>query len=178
MPSPTNSPVRAPLRPEILDDRVDPNLEALARLMDSFIRLPGGWRVGLDAILGLLPVVGDVLSMFVSLFILQAAAQQGVPRITLLRMGLNVGVDALVGAVPFLGDLFDVGWKANERNVELMRCSLAETPREARQARRGDWLFVGGIALALAAVLAGGLLVSWFLFYSLARVLGVLGAAI
>lgn len=174
----TNTPARVPLRPEVLDDRVDPKLEALARLMDGFIHLPGGWRVGLDAILGLLPIVGDVLSMFVSLFILKAAAQQGVPRITLLRMGMNVGVDALVGAVPFLGDLFDVGWKANERNVELMRRSLAETPREARRARRGDWLFVGGIALAVAAVLALGLWMSWFLLYSLARVLGVFGAAI
>ncbi len=96
----------------------------LARLMDSSIRLPGGFRIGADGLIGLVPVAGDLAAAGVSLYIVTEAARAGVPASVLLRMVLNVAVDALIGAVPVLGDLFDVAFKANLRNARLMDAYL------------------------------------------------------
>lgn len=88
--------------------------------MDSSVRLPGGFRVGVDGLVGLLPGIGDLATTGVSLYILAQAARAGVPRRGLARMGLNLAVDAGIGAIPVLGDLFDFGFKANLRNARLM----------------------------------------------------------
>ena len=92
----------------------------LARLMDSSFRLPGGFRIGVDGLIGLVPVVGDLAAAGASFYIVAQAARAGVPTITLVRMGLNVALDAIVGAIPLLGDVFDVAFKANLRNARLM----------------------------------------------------------
>lgn len=128
-------------------------LDGLAWLLDSAVPIPGTrMRIGLDAALGLIPVVGDLIGMALSSFILVQAARLGVPRVTLLRMGFNVTLEAVVGLVPFAGDVFDMAWKANKRNVDLLRAHL----REPNRARRGDWLFAAGF-LMFALALAGGL---------------------
>src|SRR6187397_3063849 len=91
------------------------DLEKLAHWLDTVFEIPGiRIRFGIDALLGLLPGVGDTASAFASIYILQAATKFGVPRITLARMTLNIGIDLLVGALPIVGDLFDVYWKANK----------------------------------------------------------------
>jgi hypothetical protein len=82
-----------------------------------------------------------------------AAVQYGVPRITLLRMGLNIGVDLVVGSIPVVGDLFDVWWKANQRNVQLLRSRA--NARSVRRAQLTDWLFVGLIAAIVILLLVG-----------------------
>ncbi len=92
----------------------------LARLMDSSIRLPGGFRMGVDGLIGLVPVVGDLAAAGASFYIVAQAARAGVPASVLVRMLLNVAVDAVVGAIPVLGDVFDVAFKANLRNARLM----------------------------------------------------------
>ena len=82
--------------------------------MDDIIRIPGvGVRVGLDPIIGLIPGVGDVTTVVISVVILIGAAYAGVPKITLFRMGLNVALDVTIGALPIIGDVFDVWWKSN-----------------------------------------------------------------
>ncbi len=96
----------------------------LARLMDSSIRLPGGFRIGVDGLIGLVPVVGDFGAGGVSFYIVAQAARAGVPARVLARMVLNVALDALVGAIPVLGDVFDVAFKANLRNARLMDAYL------------------------------------------------------
>ena len=125
----------------------------LARLMDSQFEIPGlRVRFGFDALLGLLPGIGDTVSAFASLYILQAAWEARVPRVTLIRMVLNVLLDVIFGAVPVLGDLFDLAWKANIKNVELLEKHLAASPHEARRARRSDTIFVvGGFVAVVAA---------------------------
>lgn len=100
-------------------------LEKLARLMDSQFGVPGtNIRMGLDSILGVIPGIGDTATMLVSVYIIHRARQHGAHPALLSRMGYNVFVDWLIGLVPFFGDIFDVGWKANKKNVELLKAHL------------------------------------------------------
>jgi hypothetical protein len=97
------------------------NLDLLAKLMDSQFRVPGtGIRFGLDAIIGLVPGLGDLSTFAVSGFMVVVMAQNGASGFVLARMILNILIDAIVGAIPLLGDIFDVAFKANSRNMRLM----------------------------------------------------------
>lgn len=115
-----------PLKPIIEGpDYVPPGLEGLERLawiMDRAIRIPGTpIRVGLDSLLGLIPVGGDVLTGVVQIgIVLVAIIHYKVPRAVAARMTANVVLDTVVGAVPFVGDAFDVAFKANTRNLKLL----------------------------------------------------------
>ena len=97
-------------------------LEMLAALMDTALILPGtNIRFGVDAILGLVPGIGDALTTVVALYIVHEARQLGAPAHLIARMLGNVAIDSLVGAIPVAGDAFDVLWRANRRNVALLR---------------------------------------------------------
>jgi hypothetical protein len=103
-------------------------ISALAKLMDSAFTIPGTNRtVGIDALLGLVPVVGDLVSTALSSYIVWEARQLGLPAWKIARMIGNVAVDATIGAVPLVGDLFDVGFKANQRNVRIVVDHLEKT---------------------------------------------------
>ncbi|WP_313694732.1 DUF4112 domain-containing protein [Halorarum halobium] len=98
-----------------------------AELLDSSVRVPGlGVRVGLDPLLGLLPVAGDAVAACCSLLIVAEAYRLGADRRTLARMLAHVAIDASVGSVPVVGDLFDAAWKANERNADLLADAALE----------------------------------------------------
>lgn len=93
----------------------------VARLLDDAVRIPGtDRRIGLDPLVGLLPVGGDALGAVLSLYVLVEGYRVGAPPRLLARMVLNVLVDFLVGIVPVVGDVFDAAWKANQRNVDLL----------------------------------------------------------
>ena len=95
-------------------------LKQIAALLDSRIQIPGtNFRFGLDAIIGLIPGIGDGLGAALSLYVIYLSAQLGVRKITLLKMVGNVFIDALIGVVPLFGDFFDIVWKANSMNLEL-----------------------------------------------------------
>lgn len=137
-------------------------LRAFTRLLDSSVRLPGGYRVGLDPIVGLIPGFGDAVMLLPALYIVLEAYRLGVSRRTLARMGFNVGVETLFGAVPIVGDLFDATFKANTRNLYLLEQHLGtigDRPLE-RPSNRGVLAFlavllvllVGGAALVLGFV--------------------------
>jgi len=97
-------------------------LEALARLMDGAFVLPGtNIRLGLDAIIGLIPVAGDLLSGLVSSYMIWEARQLGAPRWLIARMMANTFVDTVFGIVPVVGDAFDVVFRANIKNMALLR---------------------------------------------------------
>ena len=96
-------------------------LEWLANIMDTAIVLPGNIRVGADAVIGLLPGIGDAVTTGISLWIVKEAHALGASKHILTRMVGNVAVDAITGVVPVLGDAFDVIWRANRRNVRLLR---------------------------------------------------------
>lgn len=132
---------------------VDKSLERLSWLMDDLFRVPVlGWRFGLDAVIGLIPGLGDTATSLVSFYILIAAVRYRVPKITLLRMGLNLAIDYVVGSLPVVGDLADAWWKSNHMNVDLLRKRATVSVEEARSARMSDWIFVGGIIVGLTAL--------------------------
>ena len=98
------------------------NLDRLAKLMDSQFRIPGtNIKFGLDALIGLVPGMGDLTTFIISGMILSILAKNGASGFVLARMTLNIILDALIGSIPILGDIFDVGFRANERNLKLMR---------------------------------------------------------
>ncbi len=161
-------PVNQPVRQGSLV-KVDESLERLSWLMDDLIRVPGlGWRFGLDAIVGLIPAFGDTATTIVSFYILLSAVRYRVPKVTLLRMGMNIGIDYLVGSLPLVGDLFDAWWKSNQMNVELLSRRATVSASEARQGPLSDWLFVGLIILVLAGLAIGAAAVSFYLLLLIA----------
>jgi hypothetical protein len=100
-------------------------LRWLATLLDTAVRLPGGVRVGADAIIGLVPGIGDALTTVLAAYIVAEAHRLGLPRRKIVRMAANVAIDSLVGAVPIVGDIFDVAFKANIRNLAIIEEHLA-----------------------------------------------------
>jgi hypothetical protein len=150
--------------------KIDERLERLSWVMDDLIRVPGlGWRFGLDAIVGLIPGFGDTATSLVSFYILASAVRYRVPKVTLLRMGLNIGIDYLVGSLPLVGDLFDAWWKSNQKNVALLRKRATVSANEARKGILSDWLFVGLIIVLLVCLALGGALISVYLLILIAR---------
>jgi len=97
-------------------------LDALARLLDTALVLPGtNIRLGLDALMGIVPGIGDLITTLTSLYIVYEAHQLGAPKHLIIRMMANVALDGVVGAVPIVGDAFDVFWRSNRRNVALLQ---------------------------------------------------------
>jgi hypothetical protein len=97
-------------------------LDALATLLDTALLIPGtDVRFGLDALIGLFPIVGDIITTALSLFIVHEAYQLGAPTHVTARMLGNVALDGVFGTVPLVGDAFDVLWRANRRNMRLLR---------------------------------------------------------
>lgn len=136
--------------PDLKEQQELASLARLGRILDSALRIPGtDIRIGLDPILGLVPGLGDWAGALGSGYILLRAANLGAARPTLLRMAGNIGLDFVVGSVPVLGDIFDLGWRANERNIALLRAHL-EAPERRRRADRG---FVVALVLGLGALL-------------------------
>lgn len=134
---------------EVRDRRLD-ELRKFAWLMDSQFQVPGtSFRFGLDAIVGLVPGVGDLIGAIASVVFMVQAARMGASRAVLSRMAANIGIETVVGTVPLLGDFFDATFKANQRNFRLIE-HLAVAPTAAHADSRR--LFMG-IAIALGAVL-------------------------
>ena len=143
---------------------IDKHLERLGWLMDDMFRVPVlGWRFGLDALLGLIPGLGDTSTSLVSFYILAAAVRYRVPKITLLRMGLNIAFDYLIGSLPVVVDVADAWWKSNRMNLDLLRKRATVSAPETRSGRASDWLFVGGIIAALVVLALGSAVISIYL---------------
>jgi hypothetical protein len=97
-------------------------LESIATLMDTAFVVPGtGIRFGFDGLIGLVPGIGDAMTTALSLYLVHEAWQLGAPKPVITRMLANVALDGVVGAVPVAGDVFDVFWRANKRNMRLLR---------------------------------------------------------
>jgi len=153
------------------------SIERLGWLMDDLIRIPVlGWRFGLDAIIGLIPALGDTTTSLVSFYILASAVRYRVPKITLLRMGLNIAIDYAVGSLPVVGDLFDAFWKSNQMNVELVKQRAQVTGTEADKGKTSDWLFVALIIFGLIGLAVGSAVVSVFLLLKIWQLIGGLGS--
>jgi len=142
---------------------VEKSLDDLSFYLDGLFKVPGvGWRFGLDAVIGLVPNVGDTLTFLPALYILFAGVRYGVPKITLLRMAFNLGLDYVVGMIPFIGDAFDFVWKANQQNMDLIRTRAAGHGK----GKTSDYIFVFGLmglllVLLLLSAFASFYIIAW-----------------
>ncbi len=125
----------------------------LVRWLDAAVRIPGtDVTIGLDAVLGFfLPTAGDALTGLGALSLFALAVRHNVPKVVLAKMLINVAVDTLVGTIPILGDLFDVLWRSNKKNLELIERYRAEP---GKPATLGDYVVVGLVFVLLLALLA------------------------
>lgn len=141
-----------------MPNKPPPDLNTARRLthwLDSAVRIPGTQiTVGLDALLGLIPGGGDLAGAALSAYLVTLAARAGAPASVLARMIGNVVIDAAVGTIPVLGDLFDVGWKANSRNLRLLEAQLDQPEPTARASRWQVALVLAGLLLLFAAAVA------------------------
>ena len=144
------------LTPEIIDPRIT-DVEALARWLDYAFALPGGFRFGVAGIIGLIPGIGDIFDALVSLYIVIRAINVGVSRVTIARMLVNVSIEAIAGSVPLIGDLFDIAFKANRRNYQLLKSHMAAP--EHRHAQDKLFLFFT-VVVVIAAIALPILLLS------------------
>ncbi|MET0535066.1 MAG: DUF4112 domain-containing protein [Steroidobacter sp.] len=125
-------------------------LRTLAWLLDNSIPLPGGFRIGVDALIGLVPGVGDAIGALISAYIVNEARTLGAPRSVLFRMMSNVMIETVIGSIPFAGDLFDAAFKANTRNLAL----LARYQLDPVGSRRNSRWFAIGFSLLLGLCVA------------------------
>ena len=146
-----------PLEPVLDDERereaLRDSADSLARLLDSVVQIPGtSIRVGLDALLGLIPGLGDWIANFIGSTILFLAVKLDVPKIVIVRMAFNVGLNTLLGAIPGIGDLFSIWFRSNLKNARLLR---RHTSKRTTRATPGDWLFLVGLLIGTFAVAIG-----------------------
>lgn len=144
-------------------------VEALAWLLDNSIPVPGtgGRRLGLDAIIGLVPFAGDLVSAGLGLFVVWRGSRMGLPRIVVARMLANSAIDLVVGAIPFAGDAFDLWFKANTRNLGLIRRHL-ERPETST---RNEWLVVGGLVGLVTLIVFG---IGWLIVAVISALVGAI----
>ena len=117
-------------------------IERFSWLLDESIPLPGGYRIGLDGFIGLIPGIGDFIGGLLSSVLIYKANQIGVPRTILLRMIINMLIDSTLGAIPLLGDIFDFVWKANKRNVNLLARYQQSPDKTYRKSMLENTLFI------------------------------------
>ena len=133
-------------------------LRRISRVLDNAITIPGTkFSFGLDPILGLLPGGGDTITGGISAYIVVEAARMGIPREILGQMVGNILIDSFAGTIPVLGDLFDVGWKSNVKNIELLEKHL-----EIAESGKTDKLFILGLILLLTVIVLGFATITFF----------------
>lgn len=144
-----------------------PWLRRFAWLLDDAFPVPGlpGRRVGVDGLLAIVPVAGDLAGIVLAMVVVVAGIAAGVSIPTIVRMLLNIGIEALVGLLPILGTVFNMAWKANNKNVALIEADLADRRRTRRSSLRVVILVVVALVVAafmmLAAAVAGVLVLIW-----------------
>ncbi|HEX2195123.1 MAG TPA: DUF4112 domain-containing protein [Candidatus Limnocylindria bacterium] len=142
------------------------DMEALAWLLDNSIPIPGtGRRIGIDALIGLVPGLGDIISGGLGILVVARAAQLGLPRVVLARMLANLAVDFVIGSIPLIGDAFDLWFKANARNVGLFRRYSANPYAPTTS----QWAFFGAILLGMVLLAVGTV---WLIGRLLTTVIG------
>jgi|ERR1041385_1062555 len=147
-------------------DRTKSQLDQLAWLLDNYFKVPGTtWRFGLEAIVGLVPGVGDLVSGGLGLILLFRAFQFRLPKVVIARMIFNSLIDITVGTIPLLGDAFDFLWKSNTKNMKLFH----EYAGEREKSTRRHWIFIfallGGFFLIFALIIAATVYFFYRIFY-------------
>ena len=135
----------------------------VTHVLDELVSVPGTpIKVGLDPVIGLIPVAGDAMAALVGTWVIVEASRFGIPRVVLGRMVVNLGADLGIGAIPLLGDIYDVLFRSNSRNLDLFRRHALDPDASTR----GEQAFFIGLALlvvgvVLLAVTALGAVIGW-----------------
>ena len=141
-------------------------LRNISELLDSAFVVPGTtYRIGLDPIIGLVPILGDLASPLFTIGVLWQGRDLGIPKVIQLRMIFNAAIDALIGAIPLVGDLFDFAWKSNKMNLAL----LERHAYEEHRASAGDWLFVVAMILLVVLIAAVPFILAGWLIATVGR---------
>ncbi len=139
------------MEPKTQQNTVIRNLDSLAKLMDSQFQIPSTKiRFGLDALIGLIPGVGDFAGFLVSGYMIMVLASNGASGFVIARISFNILIDALIGSIPILGDIFDFTFKANERNMKLVHEHYLEGRHQG-----GAWKVVVPVLLILFLLIVG-----------------------
>jgi hypothetical protein len=102
-------------------------LKLLSERLDELTKIPGtNQKVGIDAIIGLIPILGDLIGAVFSTYIMYSGIKMGVSSKVVTKMAANIGIEFIIGSFPIIGDIFDILWKANKRNVELIEEATIE----------------------------------------------------
>lgn len=143
------------------ENRSSAHSKKLADWLDSRFAIPGtNIRFGLDPIISLIPGAGDWIAGMISTYFIVLGVRADLPPSVLLRMGFNILLDVVIGAIPLLGDLFDVSWKANIRNAELLEEYKQDAPSTERHSRWMLWSIAAGLILLIIGLLA---LIGWLI---------------
>ncbi len=151
-----------PLFSELSDPRLAKlkHLRQISDLWDRAIAIPGtNLRVGMESLIGLLPVGGDFVGIILSSYILLQAVQLGLPKTILVRMFFNIALDGVVGSIPIVGDLFDTSWKANTKNVNLLEAHLSSLETSRRADRSFLFFLFSGLVVVAVVLLAVTILI-------------------
>jgi hypothetical protein len=141
------------------------HLRKLSDLWDRSVGVPGTkFRVGLESLIGLLPIGGDVIGIILSIYILFQAIQFRLPLTILVRMLFNIILDGTVGSIPILGDLFDTTWKANTRNVNLLEAHLRDPVRSKQTNQWFLFLLLTVLIVVLVCFVAISIMVVWLVW--------------
>lgn len=139
-------------------------LNRMATLLDSQFKIPlTQFRIGVDSLLGLVPVYGDVLSFLLSLYIIIQIARMGVPAPILVRICFNSFMDFVIGLVPFLGDFADIFFRSNLKNVQLAQKYFEKPKKVSAQ----SWLLIGGISAAILLIFVSAVGTLFWLVFQL-----------
>ena len=141
-------------------------LRHISDLLDSAFVLPGtDYRFGLDPIIGLVPLIGDLASPIFTIAVLWQGRDLRIPKVVQMRMIVNAAVDGVIGAIPIAGDLFDFAWKSNQMNLALLeRHAYEEHPPSI-----GDWLFVVAMILLVVVIAAIPFVITAWLIAAVSR---------
>ena len=132
-------------------------LKLLSERLDELTKIPGtNQKIGIDAIIGLIPILGDLIGAVFSTYIMYSGIKMGVSSKVVTKMAANIGIEFIIGSFPIIGDIFDILWKANKRNVEL----IEEATIENQENYRLNYLIIASLIvliLGLILVILGSL---------------------
>lgn len=122
-------------------------LKLLSKRLDNNFIIPGTkYKIGLDPIIGAVPVIGDLIGALLSTYIMYSGIKMGVSRSIVAQMATNIALDFAIGWIPIIGDIFDIIWKANQRNVKLIEESIVVEEKESATA---NYMIIAGLVIVL-----------------------------
>ena len=108
-------------------------LKLLSERLDDSIKIPGtNQKIGIDAVVGIIPILGDFIGVIFSVYIMYSGIKMGVSSKIVKKMAANIAIEFIIGSIPIIGDIFDALWKANKRNVELIEEATIENQENYR----------------------------------------------